>query len=36
MILQGPCRPDLLLAETLPDILEATIRRHPAIWPRII
>ena len=30
MILQGPCRPDLLLAETLPDILEATIRRHPA------
>nr|WP_314362338.1 Pls/PosA family non-ribosomal peptide synthetase [uncultured Achromobacter sp.] len=29
MILQGPYRPDLLLAETLPDILEATILRHP-------
>ncbi|MGH8816984.1 MAG: amino acid adenylation domain-containing protein, partial [Achromobacter pestifer] len=30
MILQGPYRPDLLTAETLPDILEATILRHPA------
>ncbi|MFY3194265.1 Pls/PosA family non-ribosomal peptide synthetase [Achromobacter xylosoxidans] len=30
MILQGPRRPDLLQAETLPDILEATILRHPA------
>lgn len=30
MILQGPYRPDLLAAETLPDILEATILRHPA------
>ena len=30
MILQGPYRPDLLLAETLPDILEATILRQPA------
>ncbi len=30
MILQGPYRPDLLRAETLPDILEATILRHPA------
>ncbi|SAI71988.1 D-alanine-D-alanyl carrier protein ligase [Bordetella ansorpii] len=30
MILQGPYRPDLLQAETLPDILEATIRRYPA------
>ena len=30
MILHGPYRADLLRAETLPDILEATIRRHPA------
>ena len=30
MILQGPYRPDLLVAETLPDILEATILRVPA------
>ena len=30
MILQGSYRPDLLQTETLPDILEATIRRHPA------
>ncbi|WMD23408.1 amino acid adenylation domain-containing protein [Achromobacter seleniivolatilans] len=30
MILQGPYRSDLLLAETLPDILEATIQRFPA------
>mgnify|MGYP002393343187 CR=1 FL=1 len=30
MILQGPYRPDLLQAETLPDILEATILRSPA------
>uniref|UniRef100_UPI002FDCC931 non-ribosomal peptide synthetase n=1 Tax=Achromobacter insolitus TaxID=217204 RepID=UPI002FDCC931 len=30
MILQGLYRPDLLRAETLPDILEATIRRRPA------
>lgn len=30
MILQGPYRLDLLQAETLPDILEATILRYPA------
>ncbi|EFF76260.1 Pls/PosA family non-ribosomal peptide synthetase [Achromobacter piechaudii] len=30
MILQGPYRPDLLVAETLPDILEATILRYSA------
>lgn len=30
MILHGPYRADLLRAETLPDILEATIRRHSA------
>ncbi|KAG1317859.1 hypothetical protein G6F63_015484 [Rhizopus arrhizus] len=30
MILHGPYRPDLPAAETLPDILEATILRHPA------
>ena len=29
MILHGSDRPDLLIAETLPDILEATILRHP-------
>ena len=29
MILHGSDRPDLLIVETLPDILEATILRHP-------
>lgn len=29
MVLRGPHRPDLLLNETLPDILEATATRMP-------